>query len=97
MKEVTGTNELNEEQEAEILDEMWEKQIAGLNRLQNNLTDMIKQAEQIGKRFNTHHKGMRYSINAIEILISDIEELREKHAESRELARSLTNRNRSLY
>lgn len=97
MNKIIGSDELNEEQEVEILDEMWKKQFAGLDALQDNLTNMISQAEQIGKKFNTHHRGMRFSINSIENLKSDLSELQTKHDESHELLRLLTNRNKGLF
>ena len=74
-----------ETDEIAILNEIWDKQIVNLEKLQNNIATAIVQAEQIAKQFETHHKGMRYTISQLEAVITDLSELKDDYKEKREL------------
>ena len=81
--------------EPQILHEIWDRQTKALETLTDDIDNAVSEIEStIALEFRTHHKAMRYTLNSMENLVSDLRKVISEHEESRELLDFLI-RNRS--
>lgn len=84
MNDITVPDVITEREEVEILSEIWNRQIANQQGLRKAIESTIEQAEIIAKRFETHHRAMRYTINQLENLLDDLVKIEEEYKENQQ-------------
>ena len=82
MNDIKVPDQMTEEEEIAILTQIWDRQIANQRGLREAIETIIEQAEVIAKKFETHHRGMRYTINSLENLLDDLMKIEEDYKQS---------------
>ena len=79
-------DEWNVMDEPQILNEIWDRQIKELVMIRDSIENAVTEIEStIALEFRMHHKAMRYTLNAMETLASELRKVISEHEEGREL------------
>lgn len=91
MNNLTIHDQITEAEEIATLTRIWDGTITTQQGLRERIEHAIEQAEITAKKFETHHRGMRFTINELENLLEKLLKIEEDYREAQELLPFLIN------